>query len=1389
VKHHAKRPTAGSNQRQATGLGRMFRGSFAGRGASSGAKGSGAPSRRRPLGVLAALSAVLVTALIVATAFADKEVIDYFGASGSKGGEFETPRDIAVNLTGAGPADAGDIYVAEEFGHRVQRFDAEGNFISAWGADVSLPDGGTDYEVCTVAAECQRATNSGGNGTTAGNGSLNRPQSVAVDNDTGNVYVSDRDNRRVNVYTGDGTFISSWGFDVDATEAATEYEVCPAANVCKIGEAGAGAGQIGSTFTGGALGIAVSPADGEAAVGKVFLADSQNRRVNTYDLDGQNPSSFGSETEFGTTQPRKVAVDSRGVVYASDSNNGAEVERYDTEDANGGGIGFLAPLTAENSTPAGPLLPGFSTATSGLAVDPDSDAGGPDEDVLYVLRDPSSGNTVVQQFDTPSLAPTPTAVDDEHGQGAGFTTVNGLGLNDASGQLFVSATTSVTGLSAGHRVYVIDDALPPPVPVLEPITVKADKTATFTATIDPEGGHVSGCTFEYSTDPGFTGAVEVEEPDCLSLDPNGGPQTVSEEVSGLNPNTTYHVRFELSRTFIPNSAVTTATQSFATDQVPPYVTDVIAIDVGDTSARLAGQVNPANSEASYVFEYGPTPALGNTTPVLAIGGGNEEIVVSQVVKGLAKDSDYLFRLVATNVFGTTTGATQSFHTRAVPLPNPANRAYEQVSPVHKNWGDAISSSPNIENRSPTFVGYDGEGVAYGSINGFAEDPAGQVLALQTQYASRRGPGGWQTQPLAPPACANDLDNPVLFVLFLQHEKTVSANVEAATIPQREAPSCTQPPLDPGAILPAANLYRVDLLAQPDSYDLLVPEPDPFIPLELDKRHGRFRAASDDYSHIVYESNGQQTLDAPAGNFRKLYEWDEGTLRLVSIDTSDEPFESSSSVTIASAGENVPLGINGGFPDMGNVVSADGERIFVINDNELYMREGGTTTHHVSESECTAACGPSGGKLARWADLEGDMISFTTTEKLTDDDPTDAGSGNEDLYVYRHSPNPASEANLTLVSHDAEPADGSEGDVLGVAGMSDDGEVVYFIADNQLVAGEPTGLGEENFYRWDWNGGAPTLEYLATARQDEQFTPENSITIERDHMERRVSRDGSALMIETSKRLLPAADADADHDVYLWREGEGWSCVSCQVPGEASGGPSTTGRVGVTGTSLTGSAEGVDRELASAISEDGERVVFETQDALVAGDANGPCTVKPGLRFFPCTDVYEWHDGRLALITPGTASTDAGLVGISESGRDVVFYTRQPLVGWDVDNFIDIYNARIGGGFPEPPPQPPECEGEGCRTEGSDAPAIAGAGSAVFQGPGNRTTGANGRCPANKLRRGKRCLPLRAIARKRCRRLSGPAKRGCIRKQTRRLRRAQRRRARARAANTDGRASR
>jgi hypothetical protein len=91
-----------------------------------------------------------------------------------------------------------------------------------------------------------------------------------------------------------------------------------------------------------------------------------------------------------------------------------------------------------------------------------------------------------------------------------------------------------------------------------------------------------------------------------------------------------------------------------------------------------------------------------------------------------------------------------------------------------------------------------------------------------------------------------------------------------------------------------------------------------------------------------------------------------------------------------------------------------------------------------------------------------------------------------------------------------------------------------------------------------------------------------------------------------------------------------------------------------------------------------------------------------------------------LISTGTSTTDDGFFDASASGNDVFFRTRQQLLPQDQDTHYDLYDARVGGGFPAAPPPPAPCLGDACKPASTPAPAPPVAATISFVGPGNPT---------------------------------------------------------------------
>src|SRR5262245_60261913 len=121
-----------------------------------------------------------------------------FGSAGSGAGQFQTPLGVAIQQA------SGATYVADSGNARVQKFNAKGQFVTAFGWGVA--DGAAHSEVCT--ANC-RAGIAG-----SGPGQFSLPTSIAFGNATGaasagKVFVGDAGNNVVLIFDGTGNFLSS----------------------------------------------------------------------------------------------------------------------------------------------------------------------------------------------------------------------------------------------------------------------------------------------------------------------------------------------------------------------------------------------------------------------------------------------------------------------------------------------------------------------------------------------------------------------------------------------------------------------------------------------------------------------------------------------------------------------------------------------------------------------------------------------------------------------------------------------------------------------------------------------------------------------------------------------------------------------------------------------------------------------------------------------------------------------------------------------------------------------------------------------------------------------------------------------------------------------------
>jgi hypothetical protein len=254
--------------------------------------------------------------------------------------------------------------------------------------------------------------------------------------------------------------------------------------------------------------------------------------------------------------------------------------------------------------------------------------------------------------------------------------------------------------------------------------------------------------------------------------------------------------------------------------------------------------------------------------------------------------------------------------------------------------------------------------------------------------------------------------------------------------------------------------------------------------------------------------------------------------------------------------------------------------------------------------------------------------------------------------------------------------------------SDDGTHVYFTGTGVLAPGAVS--GQRNLYVWTQAAG---VRLVGTgAFTNARFA--------------RVTRDGKYALI-TSTDSLGGAPNGGRNAVYLYDDSAGTTtCISCHPDGSTSSGDAYLGEESLSPSAIPLANAPSTAQRVRNFTDDG-RVFFESEDPLLPADRNH------------VLDVYEYDHGTLKLISGGRGDEPSYVADNTPDGRSVFFITRDSLVPQDIDHGLgDLYVARVGGGFPEPPPASPGCSGDDCQGALPPAPPPTVPGSTRDSGAGN-----------------------------------------------------------------------
>jgi hypothetical protein len=602
---------------------------------------------------------------------------------------------------------------------------------------------------------------------------------------------------------------------------------------------------------------------------------------------------------------------------------------------------------------------------------------------------------------------------------------------------------------------------------------------------------------------------------------------------------------------------------------------------------------------------------------------------------------------------------------------PECRAYELVSPVFK------------EAFAPVTYGFTDDGrVAYASNGNIAGNGNGGVgIYAGNSYVAVRSASGWSTTALAPSG---------------PEYVTGSALASALSSDLR------------------SSLWLMARSDQEDGgNDVYVRRPDGVFSRVGSANGASFLSASDDLSHVVFNAGGG------------TYEYD-GTgadqPRLVSVDNAGQRLapEPACSTQVGSSDTTY------------HAVSTDGRVIFWTTNGiacaatpHVYARVNGTTTINASASQCTrapsdpgGACNADSASVFEGANADGTRVYFKTDQQLVNAD-TDSTTDLYECDIPAGTPAPVGSVNPCPDLHEVSATAGGSG-FQGVTRISDDGSRVYFVATGVLASNPDANdasavAGDDNLYVWQRDAAHPDGQTTFVAKLDPADV--GSLWGVDSFLGRyaQATDDGRYLVFATYAALIdhgPQADTDTARDIYRY-DAETGALTRLSIGADGAGGNEPGNDAQITPIIYRESTSTTHGPRV-AMSDDGQSVVFTTADALAPNDTNGTI------------DTYLWHAGQVSLISSGKPSVDQFLPAgeglgsnidiqafISPSGHDVYFSTTAQLTSNDVDTTVDLYDARIDGGFDVS--TPPACSGDGCQSPPSAAPPSLPPGSSSSAG--------------------------------------------------------------------------
>ncbi len=698
---------------------------------------------------------------------------------------------------------------------------------------------------------------------------------------------------------------------------------------------------------------------------------------------------------------------------------------------------------------------------------------------------------------------------------------------------------------------------------------------------------------------------------------------------------------------------------FESTAAPPEVLSTTAANIGEDEAELQARIVPNNLPTTYTFEFKVEgaaewiPAGGGT-----LAAGNLAADAAARASGLSPGTHYRFRVLATNEEGSdeAEGSFATYPSLPVETSSCANalfrtglsamlpdcRAYELVTPADTNAHAPLGAEGEGGGSTSRQVSPAGDKVPFRVRGGALPGLGGAGGFKGDPYLAERTPTGWSTSYTGPSAAE-------------------AVSLAPGTTSPDQGYSFWLASAEGSAVLGKVTSY----VRYPDGHSELVGQGS----LGNDPESGA-EFLSEGGSHIVFNTGAFASTDsaiqlepdaAPDGTAAVYDRTPDGITHVVSLKPGNVPFAAGEDAIYAGA-------------------SPDGVGIAFKVKNTLYLRFDDKETYEIGNGVEYAGLAEGGGRI--FYVQEGNLKAFDVA------------------------------TNSVIVFAD------TAAEVIP-ATVANDGTAAYFVSKTAVAGSGPNSegskpkAGAQNLYRS--REGQIAFVGTVTSRDVEggesapgkpddglglwvralngQITPFRGSL---GGVPARSTPDGGVFVFK-SRAALTAYDPQGHAEIYRYESaGNKLQCISCNPTGEPAQSDASL---------QSSSREG--SELFSLLAwpenlrADGRRAFFESSEPLVASDGDG------------FQDVYEWEDqgvgsctqagGCVYLISSPQSRRNEYLWAVSRSGDDVFILSSDLLVGSDVDETPSIYDARVGGGFPEAAAG--VCEGEGCRPQLTPAPSL------------------------------------------------------------------------------------